>query len=151
MNEAKRGPLPPVFLLGALLLEWGLHVYLPITRLVPEAWSALGVIPIAMGVGVMIVAAGQFRKAMTVINPFDQPVTLVTSGLFGMTRNPMYSSMIAILIGGALAWGTLTPFLLPPAMFWVLSRKFIPMEESNLSEAFGEDYDRYKGRVRRWL
>lgn len=36
-------------------------------------------------------------------------------------------------------------------MVWVLSRKFIPMEESNLSEVFGEDYDRYKRRVRRWL
>lgn len=151
MSEAKRGPLPPVFLLGALLLEWGLHVYLPITRLVPEAWSALGVIPIALGVGVIIVAARQFRKAMTVIHPFDQPLALVTGGVFGLSRNPMYSAMIAILIGGAFAWGTLTPFLLPPAMVWVLSRKFIPMEESNLSEVFGEDYDRYKRRVRRWL
>jgi len=151
MSEGKRGPLPPVFLLGALLLEWGLHVYLPITRLVPEAWSALGVIPIALGVGVIIVAARQFRKAMTVIHPFDQPLALVTGGVFGLSRNPMYSAMIAILIGGAFAWGTLTPFLLPPAMVWVLSRKFIPMEESNLSEVFGEDYDRYKRRVRRWL
>lgn len=94
-----------MFLLGALLLEWGLHVYLPITRLVPEAWSALGVIPIALGVGVIIVAARQFRKAMTVINPFDQPLALVTGGVFGLSRNPMYSAMIAILIGGGVRLG----------------------------------------------
>ena len=151
MSEVKRGPLPPVFLLGALLLQWALHVYVPIVRLVPESWDALGIIPIAGGVGVMVVAAGQFKKAMTVINPFDQPLALVTSGVFGLSRNPMYLAMVVILIGGALAWGTLTPFLLPPALVWWLSRKFIAMEEAKMSETFGEAYDQYKRRVRRWL
>ena len=99
----------------------------------------------------MVTAARQFKKAVTVINPFDQPLALVTNGVFRMSRNPMYSAMIAILIGGALAWGSVTPFLLPPALAWWLSRKFIAMEEAKLSEAFGEAYDQYKRRVRRWL
>lgn len=63
----------------------------------------------------------------------------------------MYLSMILILIGAALAWGTLTPFLVPPALAWFLSRKFIVMEEAKLSELFGASYEQYKGRVRRWL
>lgn len=151
MSGAKRGPLPPVFFLFALLLQWGLHVFLSVVRLVPEAWSAVGFVPIAVGVGVMVVANRQFTKAKTAINPFDRPSAMVTSGVFRVSRNPMYLAMIVILMGGALAWGTLTPFLVPPVLAWLLSRKFIVMEEARLSETFGASYERYKGRVRRWL
>ena len=85
------------------------------------------------------------------IYPFDRPSVLVTSGVFRVSRNPMYLAMIVILIGGALAWGTLSTFIVPPALALLLSRKFILMEEAALSQAFGEKYDGYKGRVRRWL
>ncbi len=151
MSEAKRGPLPPAFFLGGLLLQWGLHVFLPVTRIVPEAWAVLGAIPIVVGVGVMILADRQFKKVSTAINPFDRPSVLVTTGVFQGTRNPMYLAMITILVGAAVAWGTLSTFGVPPALFWLLSRKFILMEEAALSQAFGEEYDGYKGRVRRWL
>ncbi len=151
MSEVKRGPVPPVFFLLGLLLQWGLHVFLPIIRLVPEAWAVSGVIPIAVGVGVMGLAAGRFKKVNTAINPFGRPSVLVTSGVFRASRNPMYLAMILILIGGALAWGTLTTFVVPPALAWFLSRKFIVREEAALSQIFGSDYDRYKHRVRRWL
>ena len=99
----------------------------------------------------MVLADRQFKKVSTAINPFDRPSVLVTSGVFRVSRNPMYLAMIVILLGGAFAWGTLTPFVVPPALAWWLSRKFIVMEEAALSQTFGEDYDRYKGRVRRWL
>ena len=151
MSGVKRGPLPPVFFLGALLIQWGLHVFLPVVRLVPEAWVAVGGIPIVAGVAVMVAGNGQFKKAKTAINLFDRPTALVTSGVFRVTRNPMYLAMIVIQIGAALAWGTLTPFLVPPVMAWLLSRRFIVMEEAALSQTFGADYDQYKRRVRRWL
>ncbi len=115
MSEVKRGPLPPVFFLLALLLQWGLHVFLPIARLVPEAWAVSGVIPITVGLGVVVFADRQFKKVNTAINPFDRPSVLVTGGVFRASRNPMYLAMIVVLIGGALAWGTLTPFVVPPA------------------------------------
>ena len=151
MSETKRGPVPPVFFLLALLLQWGLHLFLPVARLLPEAWSTLGFVTITAGVGVMMVAARQFTKAKTAINPFGRPSALVTGGVFRASRNPMYLAMIVILVGGALAWGTLSPFLVPPAMVWLLSRKFIAMEEAKMIEAFGVEYERYKGQVRRWL
>ena len=151
MSEVKRGPLPPMFFLGGLLLQWGLHVFLPITRLVPEAWALLGIIPIVGGLGVVVVAARQFKKAETAIKPFDQPTALVTDGVFRGSRNPIYLAMIVVLIGAAFAWGTLTTFVVPPALAWLLSRKFIMMEEATLSRTFGEEYDRYRRRVRRWL
>ena len=150
-QTGKRGPLPPVFFLGGLLLQWGLHVFLPITRLVPEAWAAWGAVPIVLGIGVIVFADRHFKKVSTAINPFDRPSFLVTSGVFRRSRNPIYLAMIVVLFGAAFAWGTLSTFVLPPALAWLLSRKFILMEEATLSQTFGQDYDRYKGRVRRWL
>ena len=151
MSSVKRGPLPPVFFLGALLLQWGLHAFVPITRIVPEAWALLGAIPIVVGLVVAVLGDRQFKKVSTAINPFDRPSVLVTSGVFRVSRNPMYLSMILILIGGSLAWGTLSTFIVPPVLVWLLSRKFIVMEEAALTQAFGEDYDQYRRRVRRWL
>jgi protein-S-isoprenylcysteine O-methyltransferase Ste14 len=82
MSGVKHGPLPPVFFLGGLLLQWGLHAFLPFVRLVPEAWAASGAIPIVVGIALVVLGERRFKKVRTVINPFDQPSVLVTSGVF---------------------------------------------------------------------
>ena len=99
----------------------------------------------------MVVSNRQCKAVGTVISPFDTPTSLVISGPFRFTRNPMYLAMLLILIGGALAWGTVTPFFVPPIMAWLLATRFIAAEEAALTKVFGADYDEYKGRVRRWL
>ena len=151
MAGVKRGPLPPVFFLGGLLLQWGLHISLPIARLVPEAWTPLGIIPMAAGLGVVVAAALQFKQAETAIKPFERASALVTGGVFRVSRNPMYLAMVVMQIGAAFGLGTLLTFFVPPALAWLLTRKFIEKEEAALSETFGAEYDRYKSRVRRWL
>ena len=107
--------------------------------------------PIVAGVVMMVAGARRFKTADTAINPFDRPSTLVTGGVFRVSRNPMYLAMVVILIGAALAWGTLTPFFVPPVLAWLISRKFIVMEEAKMSQLFGDDYDEYRRRVRRWF
>ena len=111
MTGVKRGPLPPVFFLGGLLLQWGLHISLPITRLVPETWAPLGMVLIAVGLGVVVVGALQFKKAETAIKPFERSSALVTGGVFRVSRNPIYLAMIVIQIGAAFGFGT-TSYLL---------------------------------------
>jgi len=151
MATVRGGPLPPVLFLGALLLQWAAHALLPVAVVVPGAWRILGAIPIAVGIGVMVVSDKQFKAVSTPISPFDTPSTLVTTGPFRFSRNPMYLGMVLVLVGGALALGTLAPFLLPPMMAWVLATRFIAMEEAAMSDVFGADYDAYKSHVRRWL
>ena len=63
----------------------------------------------------------------------------------------MYLCMVLILLGAAIAWGTMSPFLILPLFVLVLSRRFISVEEAAMSEAFGAEYEEYKKRVRRWI
>lgn len=148
---SRRGPLPPTFFLGALFLEAALHFGLPVASLVTTPWSWLGAIPILVGLVVMVVGDRQFKKAETAISPFDQPSTLVRGGVFRISRNPMYVGMVLTLAGEAVVLGTVTPMLVPWIFVWLISSRFIRMEETVLSGVFGAEYEDYRRRVRRWL
>lgn len=151
MSSRSTGPLPPVFFLAGLLLQWGLHSLLPVVRVLSREWAIFGVPLIGIGLVVMVVAGRQFRTAQTGINPFEKPSALVATGPFSASRNPMYLCMVLILLGAAIAWGTMSPFLILPPFVLVLSRRFISVEEAAMSEAFGAEYEEYKKRVRRWI
>ncbi len=151
MAAQSRGPLPPVLLLAALLLQWVVHTFAPVARVIPDRWASLGAVPILVGVVVMVMAARHFMAMSTEIKPFGTPSTLVRGGPFRFSRNPMYLAMVLILIGAAVAWGTVTPMLLPPTLVWVFSSRFIRMEEVKMSGIFGADYEEYTEEVRRWL
>ncbi len=99
----------------------------------------------------MILAVRRFRAANTPIKPFDTPSSIVITGPFRFSRNPMYLAMLLVLFGGAVAWGTLSPFFFPPLLAWLLTIGFIRVEEASMGRSFGSEYEDYKGRVRRWL
>lgn len=151
LNAPRRGPLPPAIFLGSLVAQGVAHWTVPIADLVPEAWRLLGVVPIVIGIVLTVTADGRFKAARTAVSPFGEPSALVTGGPFRYSRNPMYLGMVLILIGIAAALGSLSPFLVPPAFAWVLTTRFIQMEEAKMERLFGEAYVRYRSRVRRWL
>lgn len=94
-----------------------------------------------------------FRASRTTINPLTpaRASALVTGGVYRITRNPMYVGLCCIL----LAWGTYLsapwPFVGPIIYVLYITRFQIRPEERVLDELFGEQYARYKARVRRWL
>ena len=151
MAEGTRGALPTTYFLLALLLAWAAHALLPLTTVIPGSWRFLGVLPIAGGVVVMVAADQQFKRVKTAISPFDAPSTLVTDGLFVFSRNPMYLGMVLVLLGEAVALGTLTAFAFPFLQAWVFTKRFIEAEEEALRQLFGEEYEAYRRRVRRWI
>jgi protein-S-isoprenylcysteine O-methyltransferase Ste14 len=63
----------------------------------------------------------------------------------------MYLGMTLILVGIALALGSLTPWLVIPVFIWQITVRFIAAEERKLEATFGNSYLEYKRRVRRWL
>lgn len=148
---SKRRIVPPVYFLAALLAMTALHVWLPLARFVSPPISYFGVVLVIAGLGIAGTAAASFAKAGTPVVPFETSTTIVTTGLYRFTRNPMYLGMILVLLGVALLFGTVTPLLPIPLFVWVIRSRFVLPEEAFLEELFGAEYLAYKSRVRRWL
>jgi protein-S-isoprenylcysteine O-methyltransferase Ste14 len=110
----------------------------------------------AVGAGSLALIARanvQFHAHHTTVNPVEpqRATTLVTDGVFSLTRNPMYVGLAGLLAAHAVArGGWLTP--LPVAGFVVLiDRLQIPAEEAALTDRFGGVYEHYRRAVPRWV
>ena len=94
-----------------------------------------------------------FRRNATTIDPvnIDRASTLVTTGIYRWTRNPMYLSMTSLLASLA-AFAAQPVLVLGPVFFvWFITRYQIVPEERVMRQRFGAAYDAYAARVRRWL
>jgi protein-S-isoprenylcysteine O-methyltransferase Ste14 len=147
----RKGPLPPLFFLCSFVLELGLHFAIPVTRIIPSPWHYIGLVLIVGGVSLAGTAVQQFRRVETPLKPSERPTALVTGGIFRGTRNPMYLGMLLVLLGTAVILRTLTPLVVPFAFLYVITTRFIRVEEAFLREQFGEPYVSYCRTVRRWL
>lgn len=146
------GGISPLSLfLWGMVAQVALHWLLPVARLVAWPWTLIGLVPLAMGLAVMIRGERQFKKTGTPVQPGSDPTTLVTSGVFSRTRNPMYLGIVLVLVGVAGLLGTLSPFVSPLVIGPVLSVRFIRREEASLRSTFGDAYDEYRDEVPRWL
>jgi protein-S-isoprenylcysteine O-methyltransferase Ste14 len=115
--------------------------------------AVLGVLAMTLGLGLKIVAALSFRQRGTTVSPLapERSAALVTSGLFRVTRNPMYLGAAFILAGWALYLGAWLGAFAVPVYVLYLNRFQIGPEERALSALFGADYAAYRARVRRWI
>jgi protein-S-isoprenylcysteine O-methyltransferase Ste14 len=114
---------------------------------------ALAIVAFLLAGVIGLPALRAFRRADTTIDPvrIDRASVLVTSGIYRVSRNPMYVSLTLMLVAWALwlggPWVSAGPVLLA---LW-LDRFQIRPEERIMSARFGADYDRYRTEVRRWL
>jgi protein-S-isoprenylcysteine O-methyltransferase Ste14 len=141
---------PPHYFLMSLIAMACLRVLVEGAPLLGTL-SWLGAAPILAGIAVAILAARQFERAGTNIVPLTPSTTLVTDGMFAWSRNPMYSSMTAILIGTAMLLDRAWPWIVVPVFVAILRLHFIRHEERLMEATFGQAYLDYKRRVRRWL
>ena len=99
----------------------------------------------------MALAALELRRAHTTIIPHQIPTSLVTSGIFRRTRNPIYLGD-ALILGAVVVWtGSLAAAILVPIFILIINRLFIAGEEANLAQKFGRDFQKWSSRTRRWL
>jgi len=142
---------PPTYFLGALILEVLLNWILPIKHILGSPERLIGLVPILMGVLLNIFADQQFKKWKTTVKPIEQSSSLITEGVFRISRNPMYLGMTVIIFGIALLLGSLSPMLVTIAFPFLLDRVFISKEEVAMEATFGKKFLEYKTGVRRWL
>jgi len=144
---------PPVYAISIAIIMWLLNKHLPIVELIQTPWNKIGL-------GIILTAASfdawslfLFLKKKTTANPMKPENTtgIVTKGLYQYSRNPMYLGLLIILFGFGLWLGGLSPFLMLPVFYWVITEMQIKPEEGMLEQKFGQEYLEYKNRVRRWL
>lgn len=144
---------PPIVALLVALAMWG--VARGSTALAaPELLRLPLAITLALvGAAFDVLALISFRRAKTTVNPMKPQSTssIVESGIYRVTRNPMYVGLVFILCSWAVFlwswWALLGPF----AFAAYIGRFQIAPEEKALSASFGAEYLAYKARVRRWL
>jgi len=107
----------------------------------------------ALGVGLILTATVQFKKAATTLNPMtpDGASSLVTSGIFGISRNPIYLGFLLILTGWAVTLAHPIAYLWLPLFVFFINRYQIIPEEMALQRQFTDVYKNYQQQVRRWL
>jgi protein-S-isoprenylcysteine O-methyltransferase Ste14 len=149
--ELKVPPLALALVLAVAM--WLAATQLPFLAIVVP-WRQGLAIAIA-GVGILFVLAGgyAFRKAATTVNPTKPATTttLVVTGAYRLSRNPMYVGALLALTGWAVFLSHPLPFLFLPVFFAYMNRFQISPEERALSARFGADYATYLLAVRRWL
>jgi len=148
--ELRIPPLALVLIAACLmaLIAYFVPVDLPIPAPVIVA-SALGL------AGAIVATAGvvAFRKHKTTVNPFtpERSSSLVASGIYKYTRNPMYLGFLLLLAGWATLLSNLVAMALLPAFIAYMNRFQIQPEERALQQHFGTEFQAYMQRVRRWV
>lgn len=144
-------PLPPLVVLAGLAVMTAVRVVAPEPSPIPEPWTGLGPALALLGLAIAFTAAAQFRRRRANIQTFGEPTRLVTGGLFRLSRNPMYLGLALVLVGAAVGLGGGWPSLVAAGFVVLADRWYIPFEERAMRRRFGDDYERYRRRVRRWI
>ena len=143
--------VPPRYLNLLIIIAFALHFIIPIRILIPPPYSYCGIIFIISGLILNIWSTNHLRKRGTPVEFDEAPQVLVTDGPFRMSRNPIYLGGLFLLSGIAITLGSLITFIFPFALFLILNKVYIPLEEIVLENSFADQYRAYKKRVRRWL
>ena len=144
---------PPVFLLTTGGLMWLVaHSDFAVSFAFP--YSIMVAIPVAVvGIAIDVISLRQFRAAETTINPLqpEKATSLVSDGMFSVSRNPMYLGMLLVLIGWGIWLGSASNVALLLLFVVTINMLQIKPEEAVLESLFGQPYEKYCEDVRRWI
>ena len=141
---------PPAWALLFILAGWGAGALLNLAPVFQHTLAG----GVAFAIGFAVSASGRlaFAKAGTEVIPASKKnSSLVISGPFKFTRNPMYLGILIAMFGLAIVIGTLTAYAAVIVYFLFVNFVSIPYEEEKMERQFGEAFRDYKSRVRRWI
>lgn len=142
---------PPLIYVAGFLVGVALELAFPVGGLPVPIAVAAGVIGLGLWLGLDGSAMRRFQRAGTSMVPMRPSTTLVISGPYRFTRNPMYLGMGSLYLGLALALGVIWAVAVLPLVLLAVDRLVIAREESYLERQFGDEYRAYKRHVRRWI
>ena len=143
---------PPLWALALLIATYFLSAAPPFNGLPVWRHEIIGAALAIIGISFPAIASSQFRRAGTQILPTSETNNaLVTTGVYALTRNPMYVGVILASVGIALFFGRPLMLLAPLVVFIITNWVLIPFEEAKMRRQFGTAFDDYCRRVRRWI
>ena len=151
-NAKVKFPPPLIFLgglLAGLLIGWLFDI--PSLDLDERTKVAVAILLPVLGFGIGVAGMSVFRRRGTNVEPWRASTAIVADGVFRWTRNPMYIGMTLIYCGLAIAFESLAALLVLPLVLIIIRTYVIAREERYLEGKFGDEYRRYKKRVRRWI
>jgi len=114
--------------------------------------AGFAVLLVVAGWTVLLICAREFARAgRGTPAPYDPPRSLVTSGLYRFTRNPMYVGVVTAIFGQALWFHSRDVVYYGIAMVIAFHVAILIYEEPRLTRVFGQQYLDYKRAVPRWL
>ena len=150
-DKPKRLIYPPIWMLAGLAAIFALDRFAPLASFEGTLPLALGGFAIFIGLVLSVHAGIMFKAADTDVVPFRNVSALVTTGVYRVTRNPMYLGLTLVLFGTALTVGAFSAMFVAPVFMVIVQFRFIRHEEAMLRGLFGEEYENYRKLVRRWL
>jgi len=144
---------PPFIYLGMLLIGLAAERLVPLRSFAIDRTLLVvaGALLFAAGAALILAAAGLFHRAGEKPEPWTTTHGIVSTGLYARTRNPMYLGMALLYAGLALALDAPLALILLTVVLVLVQTQVIAREERYLSGKFGEAYEDYRRRVRRWL
>jgi protein-S-isoprenylcysteine O-methyltransferase Ste14 len=106
---------------------------------------------IASGIFLLLSSLWRFLISKNTLIPIKPAQSLQTSGIYAISRNPMYLALLCIYGGIAIFKGNLWTFIMAPIVVFIIQSYVIKKEEQYLMRAFGDLYLEYTKRVRRWI
>ena len=137
-----------VICLAAMVL---LGQYCPVINLLHAPWTYLGAVPLLPGLFFCGAGALRLVRKRTTLEPFDEPARMVTNGVFRYSRNPIYLGYAMVLAGVWVLMGALSAGLPVLVFIAVTDRLYIRFEEKMLARKFGQEYEDYRRKTRRWI
>lgn len=132
-------------LIGGAVINFFIPV--PIWR---SAWIRfVGAIPLVVGIWLLASARTAFRRHRTALMPWTPSAELVQDGPYRFTRNPVYLAFALMYMGTSFIFDSAYVLIMMVVVVVLVDREQIPREERYLQEKFGEEFARYKAKVRR--
>ncbi len=150
-NDMNNKIPPPI-----VTLFFGLCIYLS-RPYFPEfnnsVLNSLSIIAFVVGIFVFAAAVGSFKKQKTTVNPIsiENASSLVVSGIFKYSRNPMYLGMSFVLLGLAFKFNVIGGLLFTGIFMLFITIFQIKPEEVAMEKLFDQEWEDYTKNVRRWL
>ncbi len=146
--------IPPLALCAIFAIAiLGLDNFVPSASVPFIAHRIAAIALMLLGLGLAIVGVVEFRRAKTTVNPLtpQRATSIVDSGIYRVTRNPMYLGMALMLLAVAVWSSTVLGYALVPLFCLYITEFQIKPEERALLAIFGQEFSTYMTKVRRWI